>query len=200
MAKISNLGVLVASLALTAVGVNGWKHERHEAEIHEHLSSEQHWHLYNSAPSRQALRSLLSRSHNSSAKAYELLRINRAINICHENYQAHTRTFITMCVQNPTCNRSLRVHNPNGAVTLSATYGLDGLEANSFISNYATLRIRDIVDSRDDNELTEQNTRSIGYLVDSQLTASITTSRMALEACQSKLDLVDASIATQSHR
>lgn len=200
MAKTSNLGVAVAFVALAAVGIQGRKREQHEAEIHEHQSTERHWHLYYSAPSRQALRSLLSRPHNSSDKAEELLKINRAINTCHESYQAHTRRFITICVQNPTCDRSLRVHNSDGSVTLSAAYGLDGLEANSFISDYVPIRIQDIVDTPDASELTEQNTMGIRHLVDSQLTASITTSRTALQACQSKLALVDSSTAMQSQR
>ncbi len=200
MAKTSNAGLVVAALALTAVSVNAWKHDKHEDEIHEHQRAEQNWQLYYSAPSRQALRVLLAKTHYSSADTNELLTINRDINICGKNYQERTRTFIAICVQDPRCDQSLRVHNPNGSVTLSTTYGLDGLEPNSFISNYVPLRIRDIVDSADLSELSEQNTRNILHLVASRVASSINISRTTLETCQSKLALVDSSIAIQSHK
>lgn len=200
MAKTSNAGLVVAVLALTAATLNGWKRDRHEDAIHEHQNAEQNWQVYYSAPSRQALRTLLARTHHTPPKTNQLLRINRETNSCLHDYEARTRDFIAICVQNPSCDRSLRVHNPDGSMTLSANYGLDGLAPNSFIANYIPIRIRDIVASGDNSELSEENTRSIVDFLDSRVNQSVNTNQTALEACQGRLELVASSIAEQSHK
>ena len=199
MAKVSNAGVVVATLALTAVGLNGWKHEQHEDAIHEHQTAEQNWQVYYSAPSRQALRALLARTHYNSPEANELLRISLETNNCLHDYEDRTRAFIASCVRNTDCNQRLRVTNPNGSITLSANYGLDGLAPNSFIANYVALKINDIVDIEDSKELNEETSQNLTTIVGSRVSTSINNNRKALEACQRRLALVESSITTQSH-
>ncbi len=189
---LSDVGGIIAAIGIVVMSRAGWLENRHQAEMHEHRDPDREIMLYATAPSRQALRAIVTNQSTDPQPVEALIQANIELNTCLQEYKAHVDDLAANCGSYDQCLRRFATADEDDNVVFNENSGLTGATPGLNIDS-RPLRNIDISRGPVQYVLTESSINLTILLA--KVAQALRRHQTDLAACRARIVLVDRSLA-----
>ena len=189
---LSHTGGLIVTIGLAFMIRESGIEEKHQAEMHEHRTSDREMMLYATAPSRQALRAIMARQSRDNQDVEALINANTDLNSCLQEYSAHVNELTANCGSYARCIERFATIDDDDNIIFNESSGLTGTTPGLMVNSHPLMNIdinrgpfRYVLSERDIN-LT---------ILPHKIAQALRRHQAELATCQTRIVLVDRSLA-----